>query len=104
MTGFSIICANAVIRLAYGAAALANPNNAKTQAVVQTVFRGTTLRGLLLEAYAFSEIGTIMLWGAIASFLGAAFMSVLVGLGFWHARRTTEEAQVLVPRAVPASS
>ena len=86
------------------AAALADPTNVKTQAVVQTIFRGTTLRGLLLEAYAFSEIGTIMLWGAIASFLAAACMSVLVGLGFWHARRTTEEAQVLVPKAVPASA
>ena len=42
--------------------------------------------------------------GAIASFLLAALMSVLVGLGFWHARRTTEEAQVLVPKAVPASA
>ena len=39
---------------------------------MQTSFRGTTLRGLLLEAYAFSEIGVIMLWGAIASFLLAA--------------------------------
>ena len=86
------------------AAALADPTNVKTQAVVQTIFRGTTLRGLLLEAYAFSEIGTIMLWGAIASFLAAACMSVLVGLGFWHARRTTEEAQVLTPKAVPATS
>jgi len=86
------------------AAALKAPNNAKLQGLVQTVFRGTTLRGLLLEAYAFSEIGTVMLWGAIASFLAAAFMSVLVGLGFWHARRTSEEASVLAPKAVPASS
>jgi hypothetical protein len=86
------------------AAALANPTNAKLQTAVQTIFRGTTLRGLLLEAYAFSEIGTVMLWGAIASFLAALCMSVLVGLGFWHASRTTEEAQVLAPKAVPASS
>ena len=86
------------------AAALANPTNVKTQAVVQTIFRGTTLRGLLLEAYAFSEIGVVMLWGAIASFLAALCMSVLVGLGFWHARRTTEEVQVLAPKAVPATS
>lgn len=85
-------------------AALKAPTNTQLQGVVQTIFRGTTLRGLLLEAYAFSVVGTIMLWGAIASFLGAIFMSVLVGLGFWHARRTTEEAKVLAPKAVPASS
>ena len=59
---------------------------------------------MLLNAYAYSEIGTVMLWGAIASFIGAAAMAVLVGLGFWHARRTTQEARILAPQAVPASS
>ncbi len=88
------------------AAHLANPKNTQLADVRQTVFMGTTLRGLLLEAYAFSTIGTVMLWGAIASFALAAFMSVLVGLGFWHARRTSEAEQMLVhgPTAVPASS
>jgi hypothetical protein len=85
-------------------AALADPTNTKLQATVQTIFRGTTLRGLLLSAYAFSTVGTIMLWGAIASFIAAAAMTMLVGLGFWHANRTTEEAQVLAPKAVPAFS
>jgi len=59
---------------------------------------------MLLNAYAFSVVGTIMLWGALASFIGAAAMAVLVGLGFWHARRTTEEARILAPKAVPVSS
>jgi hypothetical protein len=86
------------------AAALKAPKNTQLQTLVQTVFRGTTLRGLLLQAYAWSEIATIMLWGAIASFIAAALMAVLVGLGFWHARQTPEEAQVLTPKAVPASS
>ena len=86
------------------AAALADPTNTKLQGVVQTIFRGTTLRGLLLEAYGFSIVGTIMLWGAIASFIGAAAMALLVGLGFWHARKTTEETRVLATEAVPAAS
>jgi hypothetical protein len=68
------------------------------------VFRGTTLRAMLLNAYAFSMIGTIMLWGAIASFIGAALMAVLVGLGVWHARRTEADERLLSPKAVPASS
>jgi hypothetical protein len=86
-------------------AARANPSNKSLATLEQTSFQGTTLRGMLLEAYAFSTIGTVMLWGAIASFIGAALMSVLVGLGFWHARRTPEEARVLAPKAaVPASS
>lgn len=86
-------------------AALANPKDPKLVALKQTAFTGTTLRGLLHEAYAFSTIGTVMLWGAIAAFIMAAVMSVLVGLGFWHARRTSEEEQMFVkPKAVPASS
>jgi hypothetical protein len=86
----------ASVRDAYGgvyarasAASLADPINTKLQSTVQTIFRGTTLRGLLLEAYVFSAVGTIMLWGAMASFNGAACIAVLVGLGFWHARRTS---------------
>ena len=88
------------------AAALANPKNTQLQTVVQTVFRGTTLRAMLLNAYAFSMIATIMLWGAIASFIAAALMAVLVGLGFWHARQTEEDERILAPKAkaVPASS
>jgi hypothetical protein len=83
------------------AAALASPKNTELQGLVQTSFKGTTLRGLLLEAYAFSEIGVIMLWGAIASFVLAAMMAVLVGLGLAHARRTEPETQMF-PASVGA--
>ncbi len=86
------------------AAAMANPKDTKLAALKQTTFTGTTLRGLLLEAYAFSKIGTVMLWGAIASFILAAVMTVLVALGFWHAARTSEEERLLSPKAVPAAS
>jgi hypothetical protein len=76
------------------AAALAQPKNTSLQELKQASFTGTTLRGLLLEAYAFAKIGQIMLWGAIASFALAAIMFVLVCLGFSHARRTPSEAQM----------
>ena len=87
------------------AAAQANKTNVALKTLQQTSFQGTTLRGLLLEAYGFSVIGTVMLWGAIVAFILAAIMSVLVGLGIWHARRTEAEEQVLVPKtkAVPVS-
>lgn len=86
------------------AASMASPKNTKLAELKQTTFMGTTLRGMLLEAYAFSKMGAVMLWGAIASFILAAFMSVLVGLGFWHARRTAPEAELLGtrPQAIPA--
>jgi hypothetical protein len=87
-------------------ASRANPASKTLATFEQTSFQGTTLRGLLLEAYGFSMIGTVMLWAAIASFVLAAIMAVLVGLGIWHARQTTEEEQLLVRKAkvVPASS
>jgi len=77
------------------AAAQAKPNNASLKALEQTSFQGTTLRGLLLEAYAFSEIGLIMLWGAIACFALAAVLAALTALGFRHARRTDPAAAFL---------
>jgi len=69
------------------AAAIANPKSAALQAEVQTVFRGTTLRGLLLEAYAFWEIGYICLIASICSFALAGVMLILSALGLWHLRR-----------------
>ena len=86
------------------AAAMANPKNTKLQDLVQTSFRGTTLRGLLLEAYGFWKVGQFMLYGAIASFVLAFVMAVLVALGFWHAARMPEEARLLArTKPVPVS-
>ncbi len=67
------------------------PEYTAAEAKVQTVFQGTTLRGLLLEAYAFWTFGQIAFWGAIASFVLAAIMAVLVALGFWHSRKVAAE-------------
>jgi hypothetical protein len=85
------------------AASRANPGNTQLSALEQTSFQGTTLRGLLLEAYGFAEVGTVMLWGAIASFVLAAVMAVLVGLGFWHAARVPEDERILEPKATKAA-
>lgn len=73
------------------------------EAKVQTVFQGTTLRGLLLEAYGYSLIAAIALWCAIAAFCLAGVMAVLVGLGFIHARRTDENEELL-PTHAPQGS
>ncbi|HET9103833.1 MAG TPA: hypothetical protein VFN55_10810 [Solirubrobacteraceae bacterium] len=82
------------------AAAMAQPKNTSLAALKQVSFQGTTLRGLLLEAYAFATIGTVMLWGAIAAFVGALLMSLLVAVGIWHARRTPAEERLLAGRAI----
>ena len=75
-------------------AARAAPTNTALQDEVQTVFRGTTLRGLLLEAYGFWMFGQIAFWASIASFILAGMMLVLVLLGIRHARRSTAEAEL----------
>lgn len=53
-----------------------------------SLFRGETLRGLLLSAYAWSTVGMIAGIAAIAAYLAAALMAVLVVLGVVHRRRT----------------
>jgi hypothetical protein len=77
-------------------ASRANPTNTKLAAEVTTSFQGTTLRGLLLEAYAFSEFGLIALWAGIAAFVLAGVMALLVAFGFWHARRTPAETELAI--------
>jgi len=73
---------------------LANPNDQKLAGMVATVFKGETLRGLLLNAYAFGQMGTIALYGAIVAFIGAAVMLLLSLLGLAHLRRVPAEAEV----------
>ncbi len=87
------------------AAAREKPSNLELKALEQTSFQGTTLRGLLLEAYGFSTISEVMFWGAIASFCLAAVIALLVALGFRHASRTEAEEELLThPTAVPQLS
>ncbi len=75
----------------------ASPDDAKLAGQVQTMFRGETLRGLLLNAYAFGKIGTIAGIAAIGAWVGAVLMLILAGLGFWHARRRAEGGPGLRP-------
>ena len=84
-------------------AAREHPTNAELKALEQTSFQGTTLRGLLLEAYGFSTIGEVMFWGAIASFCLAFVMAILVALGVRHARRTAPEEEILTHPTRPES-
>jgi len=54
-----------------------------------TLFKGETLRGLLLSTYAWSTVGLIAGIAAIAAFVAAAVMAILVVAGVIHRRRTT---------------
>ena len=71
------------------------PKNTVLAAQVATVFKGETLRGLLLNAYAFGTMGMIAGIAAIAAFIAGGVMLVLSGLGLMHARRVSPSAEIL---------
>ncbi len=77
------------------AESLAKPNDAALAGQVQTMFRGETLRGLLLNGYAFWKMGQIAMIAAVAAFAGAGLMLLLSVLGLWHSRRVSPEQEVL---------
>lgn len=86
---------------AAAAAAAANPDNLELKAeaaakagMVETVFRGTMLRGTLLTAYAFGTLGSIAAIAALVSLVGAGVMLLLSIMGLIHIRRTPMDATI----------
>jgi hypothetical protein len=73
---------------------LAQPKNAALAGQVQTIFRGETLRGLLLNAYGWWQMGQIMLIGAIVAFIAAAALLILSLFGIAHRRHVPAEREV----------
>ena len=53
-----------------------------------TLFKGETLRGLLLTAFAWSTVGQIAGYAAIGAFVAAFLMAILTVLGIVHYRKT----------------
>ena len=86
---------------AAGAAVAANPNDpalkiesAAKAGMVETVFKGTMLRGTLLTAYAFGTLGSIAGISALVSLAGSLVMLLLSVLGLLHIRRVPEDATI----------
>jgi hypothetical protein len=93
--------------------AQADPTNTKLAGTVQTMFKGETLRGLLLNAYAFGTMGTIAGIAAVAAFIGSGLLLILSALGLAHSRRGGKPAiahesigqhEALAPSLSPASN
>lgn len=78
------------------AKSLADPDNQQLAGQVQTLFRGETLRGLLLNAYAFDTMANVALIAAWISVVAGVLLLLLAGLGLRHARTTAT-----VPAAPP---
>jgi hypothetical protein len=77
------------------AKAQANPTNVKLAGQVQSLFRGETLRGLLLNAYGWWTIGTYALYAAIG--LALAAFAVFGALLFEVFLVVRESRKVRVP-------
>jgi hypothetical protein len=67
------------------AESLANPTDTKLAGQVQTVFRGETLRGLLLNAYAFDTMAMVAKIASLVAAVAGGVLLVLALLGFRHA-------------------
>jgi hypothetical protein len=67
------------------AKAQADPSNTELAGEVQTLFRGETLRGLLLNAYAFDTMATVAFIAAWVSVIAGAALILLSLLGLRHA-------------------
>ena len=80
-----------------------DPKNATLADQVQTSFRGETLRGLLLNAYAFGTMATVAFIAAWIGLGAGALFLVLAALGLVHARRTPADVTVHVPGWHPES-
>lgn len=70
------------------AESLASPSNVTLQNKTMTLFKGETLRSMLLNAYAFWTIGIVTEIGALICFAAAIVMAILTLLGFWHIQRS----------------
>ena len=65
----------------------ANPTDAALAGKVETVFRGETLRGTLLTAYAFDTMAVVALYVAIGALVAGIVLTFLSLLGFKHAKK-----------------
>jgi hypothetical protein len=61
------------------------------------VFKGETLKGLLLTSYGFSEFGTKAEQGAMVAYGGAALLLLLSIAGFVHAYVTPKTKAFAAP-------
>ena len=86
------------------AASRQDPTNTELQGLVQTSFRGETLRGLLLNAYAFWKMGQVALYAAWIALSAGALLVLLSILGVVHAKRTSYDTKVHVPGWHPESA
>jgi len=60
---------------------------AELQGKADTLFKGETLRSILLNAYGWWTVATIALWAGVAMVIAGVALGILSILGFLHAKR-----------------
>jgi hypothetical protein len=68
----------------------------------ETLFKGETLRGLLLTSYGFSEFGAKAAQAALVAYLAAALLALLSIAGFVHALLTPKSKAFAEPEPITA--
>ncbi|WP_432843493.1 hypothetical protein [Dactylosporangium sp. CA-092794] len=63
----------------------------------ETVFKGESLRGMLLTSYGFSEFGTKAEQASLVAYLAAGLLFILGAAGLLHAARTPNSKGFAVP-------
>ena len=85
------------------AAALANPNDTKLAAQVATVFKGETLRSILLNAFGWWKVSQIAFIASIVAF-AAGGLALLVAMFGLTLRRHPETIHETIPAAGPTTT
>ncbi len=67
----------------------------------ETLFKGETLRGLLLTSFGFSVFGVKGGQAATVSYLASAFLALVAAAGFLHAFKTSKEEGFAPPAQTP---
>jgi hypothetical protein len=67
---------------------------AELQAKADTLFKGETLRSILLNAYGWWTVATIALYVGVALIVAGIVLAIFAILGFRHARRTADVAPI----------
>jgi hypothetical protein len=79
---------------------------AELQGKADTLFKGETLRSILLNAYGWWTIATIAFWAGVAMVIAGLLLGIFSILGFRHARKvvaTTTEHRVSNPEYATAT-
>ncbi len=70
----------------------ADPSDAALKAKVDTVFKGETLRGMLLNAYAFDTMAMVANFAAYGALVAGFVLLLFVALGYHHAGAVQKRA------------